>query len=283
MAISAPKISDAVQDYTKCYWVEAFGGLMDETVELPKDKVVFYARVLISHTLANNILKDRKLFDPTHQTQLAEAFYNDYMIDKGDKNKLLTTLFMKTLVDIDANLLKLSLDDTSYIENVALNGALKAKNFMHLKDDKNKKEWMLSYMYAKTPPKVIEYNVQLYRSMGVEAYNRLVEQELFVSAGANVVSKGATELFTEGWYTLYGKKVVSLADVVSLKEAMQDRNKVAQIKNPFMGLAFFEIDILRNTLPTDVRVLFWNCKISNLTTFIEQMSKTDQIAAQRNP
>jgi hypothetical protein len=186
---------------------------------------------------------------------------------------------MKALIDIDENLLKLSSDDKSYIENVALRNALKAKNCIHLMDDKEKKEWMLHYYYAKTPPKAIEYNVKLYKSLDADAYSLLVEQELFIASGAKNISKAAMDIFTEGWYTLYGKKQVSLADVVSLKEAMLDRNKIAQISNPYMGLAFFENEILRTRLPEEVKELWWKCKISNLTTFIEQMSKTDQIAA----
>jgi len=282
MAITPSTVSEKPQDYTKIYWVEAFLALMDEKTELTEDKVKFYSHVLISHTLANNILKDQKLSDPLHQDKLIENFYEEYRHNKmGERNKLLTTLFMKTLVDIDDNLLKLSADDKSYIENVALTAALRAKNFTHLWEEKDKKEWLLPYMYAKTPPKVIEYNVTMYKRLGREDYNVLVDQELYISAGVNVVPKHASDLFTAGWYTSYGKNEVSLPDVVSLRDAMQDSSKITQITNPFMGLAFFEYEILRNKLPEDVRDIYWKCKVSNISTFIEQMTKTDKLAAQK--
>lgn len=281
MAIPAAKITETAQDYTKAYWVEAFGDLMDSKKSLPQDNVHFYARVLISHTLANNILKDQKLSDTTHQKELTEAFYEEYKKTTGERKSLLTTVFMKTLVDIDENSMKLSPDDMSYINHVALDAALKAKNFLHLKEDQDTKAWMIKYMYAKTPPKVIEHNIEIYKKMKVEDYKLFIEQELFISAGAEASAKEAHELFTQGWYTLYGKNAVSLNDVRSLREALQDRAKILQITNPVMGVALFQIEMLRDKLPENIRDLYLKQKISNLTTFIERMASTDQIAAQK--
>jgi hypothetical protein len=40
---------------------------MNEEVQLSKEKVLFYGRVLISHTTANNVLRDSNILDPAQR------------------------------------------------------------------------------------------------------------------------------------------------------------------------------------------------------------------------
>ncbi len=277
MAQPAIQVTKA-EDYTKIYWVEAFSEIMEKP-QLEKEKFYFFSRVLISHTLGTNVLKDSQLSDPDYQTKLIDTFYETYKETKSEeRNALLTTVFMKTLIDIDPNRMKLKTIDLDYIENIALESALKAKNFTHLLDDKNKRAWLLTYMYAKTSPQVIEYNVKLYESLGKENYDLVVKKELCISSGPQSVPPGTSDFFSEGWYTLYGKSKFSLEKVINLKSVMEDPSKLSQDIDPMIGLIYFKYRLVQQTLPLSFQATYWSAKVSNISTFIKQVSQTDQLA-----
>lgn len=268
------------EDYTKVYWVEAFSAIIEQPT-LDKEKFYFFSRVLVSHTMGNNVLKDSQLPDPLYQTKLIDSFYESYKKTSiEERNTLLTTLFMKTLVDIESTQLKLTSIDKEYIENIALENALKAKNLTSLLNDKDKRAWLLTYMYAKTPPQVIEHNVQLYEHLGKVNYNLLVNKELCISAGPKSVPEGTSDLFTEGWYNLYGKSQFPLENVISLRNVMEDPSKLNQNIDPMIGLIYFKYRLVQQTIPTELQPTYWSAKVSNISSFIKQVSRTDKIAVQ---
>lgn len=279
MATQATTVTQGTEDYSKIYWVEAFSAIMDQKT-LEKDKFFFYSRVLISHTLANGILKDQQISTPDYQTQQIETFYESYKEANTDKNSLLSKVFMTTLIDIDPSKLKLGPKDKEYIENYALKLALKAKNFTHFLDDGEKKKWMLTYMFAKTQPKDIDGNVELYKGLGLEKYNQLVALEMSISSGSKCVPEGTTDIFTEGWYTLYGKSLFPLEKVIKLKTIMEDPFSYNLHVDPRVGHIYFKYRLVQETVPQDLRQTYWKTKISNISTFIAQVSNTDKIAAQ---
>lgn len=283
-------------DYTKIYWVEAFVNIMQEpeVEQLTQEKFYFYSRVLVSHTLANNILKDLQLKDANYVTQLVDDFYECYKQNRqSNKNALLTSVFMQTLINIDVDKIRLTPNDTGYITEIGLPCALEAKKCVHLLDDADKKTWLISYMYAKTSPEVIKENVKLRQSLGKEAHRVYLENEKYISSGPSYSStdglkfelsskgaKEAMEYYTNGWYARFGKNEFSLDQVKSLKSVMK-RPHLSEILNvdPRVLYVYAEYRLAQAAMPIDSQDLYWKTKISNIDTFIKQVSKNSDLAA----
>lgn len=268
-------------DYTKIYWVEAFANIMGEpeSKELPPEEFYFYSRALVSHTLANNVLKDSLLSNESHVTELIDDFYEAYKKNRQtDKNGLLTTLFMKTLVDIDENRIRLRPIDKQYLTEINLPNTLEIKKCVPMLDDEAKNRWLTHYMYAKTAPEVISGNVELYQCLGKDNYNSYVEREKYISSGPDALSKEVSEFFSTGMYTLYNRSEFPLEDIVRLRKTMKKPSQIVDVP-PRVGYIYFQYRLAQNALPEDSRELYWKTKISNFKTFIEQASRTSQIAA----
>lgn len=275
-------------DYTKVYWVEAFQGIMSGD-RLDQEDFKRYAKVLIAHTLSNNVLRDRRLHERNHYEALVDDFYKEYQAtDLMQRNVLLTkSVFMRTLVDIDPARLEannkekeLSKADKEYLDDVALKNALKAKNLERFLDNEEKRVWLSHYGYARTAPKTIEYNVKIYQALGRVRFDQFVEQELYISTGTKDLTLG---ILTEGWYTQFGLNRFSLADVKSLRDTLEDPSKLNGSTHAKVGHVFFQYRLLQTSLPENLRDMYWKCKISNLTTFINQISAANAMTESKKP